>query len=245
MGTLSRLFIKFHYIMSYQGGKQRIGKEIHDVILRRALEAGYDNRPYFEPFVGLCGTMRWWADYPGKRIANDSNQDIILLLKSLQKEWNPPVMTREEYMTQKSSSQHSALRGYASLHSYRGMIFAGYDGGHRQGHVGRSLVKLTPLIKGVRFLPPGSYERFRSKKFIIYCDPPYKGTTSYRGQVKFDSEKFWEIMRLWSKDNLVFISESIAPDDFEIVWSRVNRCQVSTNKGKARTENLYVYRGTA
>ena len=57
---------------------------------------------------------------------------------------------------------------------------------------------------------------------LIYCDPPYQTTKydpiKYRTDTKyydiFDNEKFWNIMRLWSKKNHVFISETTAPDDF-------------------------------
>ena len=49
---------------------------------------------------------------------------------------------------------------------------------------------------------------------VVYCDPPYANTTKYTGVPDFDSEEFWNIMRAWSKDNDVYISEYEAPDDF-------------------------------
>ena len=71
-----------------------------------------------------------------------------------------------------------------------------------------------------------SFGGFKSSKFdfepvnmLIYCDPPYKSTQRYStGQ--FDSELFWNTMRKWSEQNVVFISEQIAPSDFEIVWTK-------------------------
>ena len=48
---------------------------------------------------------------------------------------------------------------------------------------------------------------------IVYADPPYNNTTGY-GKDKFNSDEFWEYMRVISKNNKVFISEQTAPDDF-------------------------------
>ena len=49
---------------------------------------------------------------------------------------------------------------------------------------------------------------------LIYCDPPYANTTKYTGTPDFDTDKFWDVMRKWSKDNDIYISEYEAPDDF-------------------------------
>jgi site-specific DNA-adenine methylase len=57
---------------------------------------------------------------------------------------------------------------------------------------------------------------------LIYCDPPYKHTQGYSAG-GFEDEKFWNKMREWSKDNVVFISEESAPKDFKVVWSRKKR----------------------
>ena len=40
--------------MSYQGGKQRLGKKIYNII------KNYDDGTldYLEPFVGICGVMK-------------------------------------------------------------------------------------------------------------------------------------------------------------------------------------------
>jgi site-specific DNA-adenine methylase len=60
---------------------------------------------------------------------------------------------------------------------------------------------------------------------FIYCDPPYAYTKfpiKYRRDVKhydvFNNEHFWDVMREWSKNNFVVISEITAPDDFIEIW---------------------------
>lgn len=50
-------------------------------------------------------------------------------------------------------------------------------------------------------------------------------------------------MREWSKDNIVFISEENAPDDFEIVWQQeVTRTQ-DNRKRETAVEKLFKWRG--
>ena len=56
-------------------------------------------------------------------------------------------------------------------------------------------------------------------KSIIYCDPPYKGTT--KNYNEFDNDKFWEWVRRMSKQgHEVYVSEYEAPTDFECIWKK-------------------------
>ena len=48
----------------------------------------------------------------------------------------------------------------------------------------------------------------------MYCDPPYANTTRYSNSNIFNHREFWDYMRLLSQNNLVFISEINAPEDF-------------------------------
>ena len=98
----------------------------------------------------------------------------------------------------------------------------------------------------------------RPKDKLIYCDPPYRVTKypiKYRTSTKeydiFDNDEFWEIMRKWSKTNLVVISETTAPSDFVEVWnnnryrsaaqSTKTRFKSSTTK-KVENEKLFVHK---
>lgn len=77
---------------------------------------------------------------------------------------------------------------------------------------------------------------------MIYADPPYDNTTTYKGVPKFNTKDFWEYMRLLSTEHMVFISEQNAPEDFISVWcKKVKRTVKLTNYFKA-TENLYVHK---
>ena len=77
---------------------------------------------------------------------------------------------------------------------------------------------------------------------MVYCDPPYNGTTGY-GVGKFDSAEFWEYMREISKDHLVFISEQTAPSVFVEIWSKPFTRTIDVNKNNQikATEKLFIH----
>ena len=47
-------------------------------------------------------------------------------------------------------------------------------------------------------------------------------------------------MREWSKDNLVFISEQSAPNDFKSVWKHDTRINISSQVTK-QCEQLFIH----
>jgi DNA adenine methylase len=86
-------------------------------------------------------------------------------------------------------------------------------------------------------LPPNS---------VVYCDPPYAGTTGYSGvEGGFNHIEFWEWCRTTTlRGHLVFVSEYSAPADFEAVWSIETKTDLHTREGKgARVEKLFFYQG--
>lgn len=70
--------------------------------------------------------------------------------------------------------------------------------------------------------------------------PPYSSTTKYFNG-EFNSEEFWDIMRNWSKDNLVFISEYVAPTDFKCVLEIPTKTSIRGRTGNVskRVEGLF------
>ena len=76
---------------------------------------------------------------------------------------------------------------------------------------------------------------------IIYCDPPYEGTTSYKTGA-FDHEKFWNWCRMMSQYNTVFVSEYNAPSDFTCIWEGEIKTNFASKRGAAThnaTEKLF------
>lgn len=77
----------------------------------------------------------------------------------------------------------------------------------------RNTMKQLPNVIDVKFVN-ADFKALEIKNAVIYCDPPYQGTTKY-STGSFNYDEFWNWCREISKDNIVFVSEYNAPDDFE------------------------------
>lgn len=86
-----------------------------------------------------------------------------------------------------------------------------------------------------------SYDEFEIPDgSVIYCDPPYIGTAKPGSGNEFDHEKFWEWVRKMSEKNEVFVSEYVAPYDFESVINIDVRLDMNREE---RIERLFKYKG--
>ena len=107
-------------------------------------------------------------------------------------------------------------------------------------------MKQLPNLLDVEFRC-GDYKELDVSNAVIYCDPPYQGTTKY-STGKFNYDEFWDWCRKMSENNIVFVSEYNAPDDFECVWSKEHLANFDCNRGddtskKVRVEKLYICKG--
>ena len=91
---------------------------------------------------------------------------------------------------------------------------------------------------------------------VVYCDPPYArhnthGNADCFVPRSFDGDAFWKKIRRLSEHNLVLVSETEAPPDFEVVWERAISASMAhgcTGNGDrrppqsaTRTERLFVH----
>lgn len=222
--------------MQYMGGKSRVAKE-----LAVYLENHRQNLPYLEPFVGAGWIL---VSMTGNRSASDVCPDLIALYKALQLGWKPPISLSEtEYKTLRHA-EPSALRAFAGFGcSFAGKWFGGYARNSRGDNYAlaarNSLLAKVPKLVGVEFSIANYVDLMPSGR-LIYCDPPYSGTTSYSSTGTFDWVEFWQVMRRWSENNRVYISEYEAPDDFECVWAKETYTEMRTSSGRApRIERLF------
>lgn len=95
---------------------------------------------------------------------------------------------------------------------------------------------------GVKF-QHADYRTLTPHGALVYCDPPYKGTTQYDGVGSFDIAEFWGVVRAWSKDNIVLVSEITAPKGFRAVATFPTRRTMRTTNGGAeiKDEKLFQY----
>lgn len=220
------------------GSKNRIAKFVLPIMIKEANEKGITT--WVEPFVGGANMI---DKVPNnfQRIGIDYNAHTIEALIAIRDlvDKLPNQLTEDEYKQLKGSEPEPIKSWLRFVCSYSGKFDNGFA---RQGNPLkyksepieeglRNAQKQSPNLQGVKFIN-GSYDEYSDfENCLIYCDPPYEGTTSYKTGA-FDHTKFWDWCRKMSEKNLVFISEYKAPDDFICVWEG----EVKTNFASQRDE---------
>lgn len=211
--------------MKYMGSKNRIAKPIVDY-LNSIRES--ENQWYIEPFVGGANVI---DKMKGRRLGVDAHKELISMWTALQFGWLPPSLVTEElYQECKNGMHDSHLRGYVGFNLSFG---AKWFGGYRRDKAGtkgcpenmatqsrrayNSIFNQLKGLSGVKFLQSKYEELPPFSNCLVYCDPPYEGTTKYATSKNFDHDHFWDWVRKESEFNDVVVSEYNAPDDFECV----------------------------
>ena len=239
--------------MVYMGSKNRIAKHILPIMLK---ERG--DRTWVEPFVGGANMI---DKVSGKRIGADFNPYLIEALKLIRD--NPeslPDHVSEEMYQELKIHKHSnvllgmpdeALAGYVGFtHSFAGKWFRGFvrnkelDKVENEQNVSRraknNALKQSENLKGVTFIHSSYKDLAIPANSIIYCDPPYENTESYKNK-SFNHSEFWQ----WCRDkhregHTVFISEYNAPADFDCVYSLEIASSIS-QRGLRAIEKLFTF----
>ena len=87
------------------------------------------------------------------------------------------------------------------------------------------------------------YKKCYLENCVVYCDPPYEGTTGYKTGA-FDHTEFWAWCRKTAERNSLFVSEYNAPTDFVCVWSGEQKTSFASGVNAATntaTEKLFTY----
>ena len=238
--------------MKYMGSKDRIAKHILPIILKDRKE----NQYYVEPFVGGANMI---DKVDGLRIGNDVNKYLIAVWKGLQQNLDRPYhidkelysLARTAYNNNDNTTLTDFLIGWIGwMGSYNGRFF---DGGYSGHLVGKrdyitEQIKNTEAqiskIKDVLFVH-SSYDKLEiPNNSIIYCDIPYRDTKQYASSKNFNYDNFWNWCRGMSKKgHQVFVSEYIAPEDFECIWEMKVTNSMNTTKTYKPIEKLFIYRG--
>jgi|LauGreDrversion4_2_1035121.scaffolds.fasta_scaffold598811_1 DNA adenine methylase len=233
--------------MKYMGSKNRIAKEILPIMLK---ERG--QRTWVEPFVGGANVI---DKVQGNRIGNDNQEYVIALYKALQNGYIPPKEVTSDFFFEVENNKDKypkELVGYLGTQLTFGCE---WWGSFRRDNTGKrnygveaynNVMKQQPNLIGIEFVC-GDYRDLEiPSNSLIYCDPPYRGVRKYVGNVKFDSDVFWEVCRNWSKQgHIVFVSEYEAPTDFECVWSKEISASannsIKTGQGLKAVEKLFKF----
>jgi len=223
--------------MRYFGGKGTIADEIC-MMINQWMDKG---QMFIEPFVGSAWIVRDVKRQ--RRFASDTNPYLIAMYQALQEGWIPPThFNQSEYDALKANKEEAdpALVGFiGAFCSFGGMWFAGLAKDSKKANyikaAAKGCLKLVPSIRDVEFRCM-SYTDWNPAGAFIYCDPPYADTGQEYFSTSFDSEKFWETVRRWSKDNTVISSEYKAPEDFKIVAQYRVRMKLNS---EFRTEKVF------
>lgn len=228
--------------MVYMGSKNRIAKELIPIITKDLKP----NQWYCEPFVGGANMIDK-IEHPYK-LGADNNKYLIALLEAVQNGQElPEHITKDEYIAVKTNKDnypdwYVGFVGFVC--SFRGKFLGGYSGyyntktGIQRNYIMERKNNLLKQNLNRIKLVCSSYENLDiPANSIIYCDPPYNGTTKYKDS--FDSDAFWQWCRDKAKEgHTVYVSEYNAPEDFKCIWEK----QINSNLGgtsKTATEKLF------
>ena len=235
---------------SYHGGKQRIGKQLAEVIVNESLKIGKDKgltiKGYCEPFCGMLGVYQHIPDFYEKESsgggeglgklkykAGDNSKSVIMMWNAVKNGWEPPTdVTEEKYNKLKDGPDSPEKAFVGHQYSFGSMFFKGYapkydstkNASSAIKRIKRISQKLSPSSGKNVVFKHGSYAQYSNLKgYIIYCDPPYGNREQWYTGCKgksFDSVEFFKWCRIMSEHNIVFVTEYEAPSDFEKIWSK-------------------------
>ncbi len=234
--------------MKHMGSKRRIANEILPIILKDRKERQW----YVEPFCGGCNIL---DKVDGKRIANDSNKYLISMWKAIvENGWEPPDYIEEELHSDVKIHPEKYSDYLVAFVRFGASFGSDWNGGFARNvrkdkpnaeilnrttksyskQSKNNILKQVPFLTGVFFSSINYWELDIPDNSIIYCDPPYEGTTKYKDD--FDHERFW----MWCEEKTlsghnVFVSEYHAPENWVSVWEQeirngLNNRDVKFNK---------------
>lgn len=238
--------------MRYIGGKSKLAKSLATHILTNTTDRAY----YVEPFIGGGSTFATVAPSFEIAVGGDLSEDLILMWQGLTDgTFVPPTSITEDQYAELRQAEPSALRGFVGYGgSFGGKFFGGFARGKKlngepRNYVdesARSIQKIAAAISGV-------YTQFVHTSYadldisgtpgaVVYCDPPYLNTQGYTTGA-FDTPAFWTKCAEWANNGAtVFVSEYVAPEGWESVWSQGHRQSLALpEQGRDRTtEHLFM-----
>lgn len=242
------------------GGKSRISKQISEVINNEIFRWQEQNKQRYSTnpehththFVSLfCGSCSIESKVNADiKILNDKHEYLIAMWQGLQNGYVlPDIITKEQYYDIKANQDRDkCLTGFVGFGCSFGGKWWGGLAANKKGdnYCSRANISVNKDLQGLlnaQFVCLNYKDVIIPDNSVVYADPPYKGTTGYTTG-NFNHDEFWEYMRKISKDNIVFISEQIAPDDFECIWQKEFTRTLDVNKENQpkKIEKLFTYK---
>jgi len=222
--------------MKYMGSKRRIAKHILPIMLAECER--HDITTWVEPFVG-GGNMIDKVPATFMRIGYDINPHVISAMIGIRDHLEAlPSQVSEDYYKSIKGSEPDHITSWVRFScSFGGMFESALARGGDRNYseeAKRNAVIQSPSVQGVEFDCRG-YVESNFNGCLIYCDPPYQDTATYKTE-QFNHTHFFDWCREQAKNNIVFVSEYNAPDDFECVWSGTVKTNFASSR-KGATHN--------
>lgn len=216
--------------MRYNGGKKRLGPKIAAII------NAYKPKMYWEPFCGMCGVGAHVK--ASERLFTDCSQSLVAVLSAAMNGFDfPEQVTEQDYQSAKLLPETDPLHGFCKWGcSFGAKPWGGYARGEGRNfpkESAKAMKKLASKLAGST-IGHANYKDVSYSPDLIYCDPPYAGTTKCGDADCFDTAGFWSWVRERSKTATVLVSEYAAPEDFECIW----QAEVSGLKRSDGTKNV-------
>lgn len=208
---------------------------------------------YIEPFVGGANMID--KIHCANRWGNDIHKQLIALFNHIQTGWRPPEHISEDEYNNVRLNKECYPDWYVGFVGFNATFGSKYFGGYARGFKAdkttprdipneaiRNLINQIPSILDVKFTSGNYLDIFKDVvNAVIYCDPPYEGTTKYSTE-NFNHQEYWDWVRHISKNNIVLCSEYNAPDDFKCIWSKSVTTSLKVKEHEDRVEKLFIYR---
>lgn len=231
--------------MQYLGGKVRLAKTIAACMS----EVRRPGQPVWDPFCGGLSVAAALAA-GGPVYASDVNAALIALYTAVRDGWAPPEsVTQEQWAAAKTLPDSDPMKAFCGFGcSMSGAWFKAYAKDDVPGEPGfKSRFYARAAANALRRDVP-KIAQFECKSFLdsqpahcdflIYCDPPYIGTTGYAAVGAFDHERFVDRVLEWSAFTHVFVSEYEFPVG-SVVYEREQKAWIRNSKGPAQVEKLF------
>lgn len=236
--------------MRYLGGKSRIADWVTETLLTQR----HNTTSYLEPFMGSAAIFAAMAPhYPGAAIGADSHPDLMLMWQAAKAGWVPPYYVTREKIDSYRDKSPSAFRGFVGFGgSFRGLWFqTAHGGAHAKRpnnkpnlhHAALSIARRAPALKDATLLHTDYRAHAPGAGCIVYCDPPYKGTTGY-STGSFSHDEFYATLSNWASSGaIIVVSEEATPIGWVPIRGKARKHMLRPRDGKEqpyRLEGLWV-----
>jgi DNA adenine methylase len=222
--------------VQYLGGKSQFARQLC-AILEGTRKPG---QRFVDVFTGGANIVAGMSDR-GPRVANDGCEPLIVLYRAWLDGWRPPAEVSEQLYHEVKARKDPAnpLTAFVGF----GCTFgAKWFGGYARGWVkpgtlihaspanggtepanfaataARGLTKRLALCSDVSFVCSDFADLEILPGDLVYCDPPYRGTTAYGYFRGFDYDLYLSKLTEWSAIADVFVSEYAAQAD---TWEQI------------------------